>query len=123
MWSDLFDFHAGLDELKDRIDREDRDRAAMQAYYDGLNARESWSVDNPSTRVFTLLVDHVEIEIRYTRDQYWNRDSDYYNAWGAYYIENLPKALSDALSSFVVESAMFVNRTLGYGMTSNGPVV
>ena len=121
MWSHLFDFHAGLDELMDRLDGEDRDRAAMQAYYDGLNDRGSWSVDNLSTRVFTLLVDHVEIEIRYTRDQYWNRDSDYYNAWDAYYIENLPKALSDALHSFVVESALFVNRTLGYGMGQDGP--
>lgn len=121
MWSHLFDFHAGLGELMDRLNGEDRDRAAMHAYYDGLNDPESWSVDNPSTRVLTLLFDHVEIEIRYKRDQYWDRDSDYYNAWDAYYIDNLPKALIDALRSFVVESATVVNRTLGYGMTQNGP--
>jgi hypothetical protein len=39
----------------------------------------------------------------------------------AYSIEHLPKALSDALYSFVVESALFVNRTLGYGMGHGGP--
>jgi hypothetical protein len=120
MWYYLFDFHAGLDELIERVKGEDRDRAAMHAYYDGLNDPESWSVDNPSTRIFTLVVDNVEIEIRYKRDQYWNRDSDYYNAWDAYFIENLPKALDAALHSFVVESAMVVNRTLGYSMGQDG---
>lgn len=94
--------------------------------YDGLNDfdRESWSVDNPSTRIFTLrpsAISEIEIEIKYTRDEYWERDSDYYNAWDTYYIEKLPKALSDALFAFVVESATFVNRTLGYAMGENGP--
>jgi len=41
MWSHLFDFHAGLGELLDRLDGEDRDRAAMHAYYDGVNDPES----------------------------------------------------------------------------------
>jgi hypothetical protein len=86
--------------------------------------RESWSVDNPSTRIFTLRpegISSIKIEIRYTRDEYWADGSDYHNAWDAYYIEKLPKALSDALFAFVFEAGTYVNRTLGHAMGENGP--
>jgi hypothetical protein len=94
--------------------------------YDGLNDydRKSWSVDNPGTRVFTLRpegISSIEIEIRYTVDEDWADGSDYHKAWDAYYIEKLPKALSDALFAFVVEAGTYVNRTLGYAMGENGP--
>jgi hypothetical protein len=94
--------------------------------YDGLDDfdRESWSVDNPSTRIFTLRpsgIPDIDVEIRYTRDEYWADGSDYHNSWDAYYIDKLPKALSDALFAFVFEAGTYVNRTLGYTMGENGP--
>lgn len=86
--------------------------------YDGLNDfdHESWSVDNPSTRIFTLrpsAISEIEVEIKYTRHEYWERDSDYYNAWDTYYMEKLPEVLSDALFAFVVESATFCKQNFG----------
>lgn len=94
--------------------------------YDGVNDydRKSWSIDNRGTRVFTLRpngIPGIEIEIRYTLDEYWAGDSDYYKAWDAYYIEKLPKALSDAVFAFIAEAGTYVNRTLGYAMGQNGP--
>lgn len=94
--------------------------------YDGLDDfdRESWSFDNPGTRVFTLrpnAIPSIELEIRYTLDEHWADGSDYYKAWDAYYIEKLPKALSDALFAFIFEAGTYVNRTQGHAMGENGP--
>lgn len=94
--------------------------------YDGLNDfdRESWSVDNPGTRIFTLRpegISNIEIEIRYTLNEYWGDGSDYHKAWDAYHIATLPRALSDALFGFVIEAGTATNRAFGHLGEPNSP--